>query len=110
MPEPRGSLALAAFCCIPVPARLVDTYDGVSDVCLSIPVILSQHGVSKVLTTGLDPSEINKLQASTNVLKSDEDIPKLDMPTGIPLVYEVDDGLRAPTRYYLGDQEALRKP
>lgn len=50
-------------------STLVDSYYGVSDVCLSVPVILSQHGVSKVLTIGLDPSEINKLQASANVLK-----------------------------------------
>lgn len=51
-------------------STLVDSYYGVSDVCLSVPVILSQHGVSKVLTIGLDPSEINKLQASANVLKN----------------------------------------
>jgi L-lactate dehydrogenase len=51
-------------------STLVDSYYGVSDVCLSVPVILSQHGVSNVLTIGLDPSEINKLQASANVLKN----------------------------------------
>jgi L-lactate dehydrogenase len=51
-------------------STLVDSYYGVSDVCLSVPVILSQHGVSKVLTIGLDPSEINKLQASAKVLKN----------------------------------------
>ena len=37
---------------------------------------------------------------------SDEDIPELNIPTGIPLVYELDDDLNAISHYYLGDQAA----
>jgi 2,3-bisphosphoglycerate-dependent phosphoglycerate mutase len=38
---------------------------------------------------------------------SDEAIVGENVPTGIPLVYELDDGLRARRRYYLGDPEAV---
>jgi len=34
---------------------------------------------------------------------SDEDIVGLNIPTGIPLVYELDAGLRPVRHYYLGD-------
>ena len=37
---------------------------------------------------------------------SDEEIPGLNIPTGIPLVYELDDNLKPIKSYYLGDQEA----
>lgn len=40
---------------------------------------------------------------------SDEDIVNLNIPTGIPLVYELDADLRPIKSYYLGDQEAARK-
>jgi 2,3-bisphosphoglycerate-dependent phosphoglycerate mutase len=40
---------------------------------------------------------------------SDEDIVNLNIPTGIPLVYELDDKLRPIRHYYLGDPEAVRK-
>jgi 2,3-bisphosphoglycerate-dependent phosphoglycerate mutase len=36
---------------------------------------------------------------------SDEEIPGLNIPTGIPLVYELDDDLAAIDRFYLGDPE-----
>jgi 2,3-bisphosphoglycerate-dependent phosphoglycerate mutase len=36
-------------------------------------------------------------------------ITELNIPTGIPLVYELDDQLRAVNHYYLGDQEAVAK-
>ena len=38
---------------------------------------------------------------------SDEDIMGLNIPTGIPLVYEFDDDLNPIRHYYLGDQEKL---
>ncbi|MDA8425998.1 MAG: 2,3-diphosphoglycerate-dependent phosphoglycerate mutase [Treponema sp.] len=38
---------------------------------------------------------------------SDEDIAELNIPTGVPLVYELDDDLRASRHYYLGDQEKI---
>jgi len=37
---------------------------------------------------------------------SDEDIPELNIPTGIPLVYELDEDMKALRHYYLGDQAA----
>ncbi len=40
---------------------------------------------------------------------SDEDITTLNIPTGVPLVYELDDELKAVDHYYLGDQEAAAK-
>ncbi|MCK5241826.1 2,3-diphosphoglycerate-dependent phosphoglycerate mutase [bacterium] len=40
---------------------------------------------------------------------SDEEIVKLNIPTGIPLVYEFDDDFKVIKHYYLGDQEAIAK-
>ena len=40
---------------------------------------------------------------------SDDEITELNVPTGIPLVYELDQRLHATRRYYLGDPEAARK-
>jgi 2,3-bisphosphoglycerate-dependent phosphoglycerate mutase len=40
---------------------------------------------------------------------SDDDIPQLNIPTGIPLVYKLDDNLRPIYSRYLGDPEAARR-
>ena len=40
---------------------------------------------------------------------SDEKIVELNIPTGIPLVYELDENLKAIKHYYLGDPEAAKK-
>lgn len=40
---------------------------------------------------------------------SDDDIVGLNIPTGIPLVYELDEDLAPLTSYYLGDPEAAAK-
>ena len=40
---------------------------------------------------------------------SDADIVGLNIPNGIPLVYELDDDLRPIRSYYLGDAEAAAK-
>lgn len=40
---------------------------------------------------------------------SDHEITELNVPTGIPLVYELDARLQATHRYYLGDPEVARK-
>ena len=39
---------------------------------------------------------------------SDEDVPELNIPTGIPLLYEFDGRLNVVSRRYLGDAEAVR--
>lgn len=51
----------------------------------------------------------NSLRALVKYLDnvSDEDIVGLNIPTGIPLVYELDADLRPLDRYYLGDPEAV---
>lgn len=53
----------------------------------------------------------NSLRALVKYLDniSEEDIVGLNIPTGIPLVYELDDDLNALRSYYLGDQDALKK-
>jgi 2,3-bisphosphoglycerate-dependent phosphoglycerate mutase len=40
---------------------------------------------------------------------SDEAIVESNIPTGIPLVYELDDNLKPIQHYYLGDAEAVKK-
>jgi len=49
----------------------------------------------------------NSLRALVKYLDnvSDEDIMELNFPTGIPLVYELDDDLRTRTHYYMGSEE-----
>ena len=59
-------------------------------------VLISAHG--------------NSIRALVKYLDgvSDEEITGLDIPTGIPLVYELDDDLKAHRHYYLADEEKLR--
>jgi 2,3-bisphosphoglycerate-dependent phosphoglycerate mutase len=38
---------------------------------------------------------------------SEEEIVGLNIPTGIPLVYELDENLKPIKHYYLGDQEKI---
>ena len=40
---------------------------------------------------------------------SDEDIIEVNIPTGMPLVYELDDNYKAINKYYLGDPEDVKK-
>lgn len=40
---------------------------------------------------------------------SDEEIVGLNIPTGVPLVYELDANLQPTTKYYLGDPEEIAK-
>jgi 2,3-bisphosphoglycerate-dependent phosphoglycerate mutase len=51
----------------------------------------------------------NSLRALVKYLDnmSEEEILKLNIPTGVPLVYELDADLKPIKHYYLGDQEAL---
>ena len=53
----------------------------------------------------------NSLRALVKYLDniSEEKIVNLNIPTGIPLVYELDDGLKPLKSYYLGDPEAVKK-
>jgi 2,3-bisphosphoglycerate-dependent phosphoglycerate mutase len=53
----------------------------------------------------------NSLRALVKYLDgvSEDEIVALNIPTGIPLVYELEDDLRPIRHYYLGDPEAARK-
>jgi len=51
----------------------------------------------------------NSLRALVKYLDniSDEEIPGLNIPTGVPLVYELDEDLKPLKHYYLGDQDVV---
>ena len=51
----------------------------------------------------------NSLRALVKYLDtiSDEDIVGLNIPTGVPLIYELDQNLKSIKNYYLGDQETI---
>lgn len=53
----------------------------------------------------------NSLRAIVKYLDnvSEEKIPRLNIPTGFPLVYELDENLHPIRHYYLGDQEEIEK-
>lgn len=60
-------------------------------------IVISAHGNSlRALVKHLD-----------NI--SEEEISSLNIPTGVPLVYELDDELKPIKHYYLGDQEEIAK-
>jgi len=72
-------------------------YDGiVPDLAAGRTVLVAAHG--------------NSLRALVKHLDgiSDDDIVELNIPTGIPLVYDLDDRLQAVGSRYLGDAEAAR--
>jgi len=60
-------------------------------------VIISAHG--------------NSLRALVKYLDNipDDKIVSLNIPTGLPLVYELDDGLKPIKSYYIGDPEEVKK-
>lgn len=60
-------------------------------------VLISAHG--------------NSIRAIVKYLDKiyDKDIVDLNIPTGIPLIYELDDRMQAITHYYLGDKEVIKK-
>lgn len=53
----------------------------------------------------------NSLRALVKYLDnvSDKDIVELNIPTGIPLIYELEDNLTPRRNYYLGDPEAVKR-
>ncbi len=58
-------------------------------------IIISAHG--------------NSLRALVKYLDdvADDEIPKLNIPTGIPLIYEFDEAFNPVKHYYLGDKEKI---
>ena len=53
----------------------------------------------------------NSIRALVKYLDNvpDDEIVELNIPTGIPLVYELDQDLQPLQHFYLGDPEAVRK-
>jgi len=53
----------------------------------------------------------NSLRALVKYLDNipEQDIVELNIPTGMPLVYELDDDLKPLKSYYLGDPERVKK-
>ena len=86
---------------VPACESLKDTLDRVLPYWYSTIVPYMQQG-KKLLVA----AHGNSLRALVKHLDhiSDEDIPELNIPTGIPLVYELDDEMKALNHYYLGDQ------
>jgi 2,3-bisphosphoglycerate-dependent phosphoglycerate mutase len=70
--------------------------------------------IAPVVTSGqrvLITAHGNSLRALVKYLDgiSDADIVELNIPTGIPLVYELDAALKPVRSYYLGDPEAAKR-
>jgi len=70
--------------------------------------------IAPVITSGkqvLIAAHGNSLRALVKYLDNvgDQEIVELNIPTGIPLVYELTDDLRPIRHYYLGDAEAAAK-
>lgn len=80
-------------------ARVVPYFEEVikKDMLAGKKVIIAAHG--------------NSLRALVKYLEniSDEDIINLNIPTGVPLVYELDEDFKVLSKRYLGDQEAIKK-
>jgi 2,3-bisphosphoglycerate-dependent phosphoglycerate mutase len=73
-----------------------------------------QNTLAPIIKTGkrvLIVAHGNSLRALVKYLDNvpDNEIVELNIPTGIPLVYELDSELKPVKSYYLGDPEAIRK-
>ena len=79
-------------------ARVVPYFEGVikPEMIDGKRVIIAAHG--------------NSLRALVKYLEniSDEDILEVNIPTGVPLVYELDDNFKVISKEYLGDLEAIK--
>jgi 2,3-bisphosphoglycerate-dependent phosphoglycerate mutase len=61
----------------------------------------------KIIISGTGNSLRGLIKHLENI--SDKDIVDLNIPTGIPLVYELDENLKPLKKYYLADPEELKK-
>jgi 2,3-bisphosphoglycerate-dependent phosphoglycerate mutase len=61
----------------------------------------------KIIISGTGNSLRGLIKHLENI--SDKDIVELNIPTGIPLVYELDDNLKPLKKYYLASSEELKK-
>jgi 2,3-bisphosphoglycerate-dependent phosphoglycerate mutase len=66
------------------------------------------------LTAGQDvliAAHGNSMRALVKMLDgiSDQDITEFNIPTGVPIFYELDDSLQPLSREFIGDPEAIKK-
>jgi 2,3-bisphosphoglycerate-dependent phosphoglycerate mutase len=89
---------------LPLTECLKDTVDRVLPYCHSEIAPAVKRG-EKILVT----AHGNTLRALVKYFDnlSEEEVLALNIPTGIPLVYELDDDLKPIRHYYLGDQAAI---
>ncbi|MDY2728422.1 MAG: 2,3-diphosphoglycerate-dependent phosphoglycerate mutase [Candidatus Onthovivens sp.] len=80
-------------------ARVVPYFEETikKDIVAGKSVIIAAHG--------------NSLRALVKYLEniSDDDIVGVNIPTGVPLVYELDEDFHVVSKRYLGDQDAIKK-
>ena len=101
-----------------MPARRVQPHDIPLAECLKDTVVRFlpcwHEAIAPSVKAGLKvivAAHGNSLRALVKFLDniSDDDIVELNIPTGVPLVYELDASLRPITHYYLGDPNDIRK-
>lgn len=80
-------------------ARVIPYYEG--------EILKQMKDGKRVLVT----AHGNSLRALVKYLDgmSDDEIVGVNIPTGVPLVYEFDDNFKVIDKYYLGDQDAIQK-
>ena len=99
--DPRYAAAQVPLteCLMDTVARVIPYWDGAIAPAIRAGrrVLVAAHG--------------NSLRALVKHLDgvSDADIVGLNIPTGVPLVYELDDGLKPSRHYYLGDQAEVAR-
>ena len=81
----------------------------------ALPAVLARHDRAsdcRRASASLIAAHGNSLRALVKYLDniSEADIVELNIPTGIPLVYELDDELKPIRHYYLGDPAAAARP
>lgn len=89
----------AAECLKDTLNRVLPYWHGTIETCLrdGKKVLVSAHGNSlRALIKHIDNISGNEISG-------------LNIPTGFPLVYELDDNLKATNHYYLGDEEEIKK-
>ena len=60
-------------------------------------------------TTVVDSVIVKNLDQGISLTLKGNDILKLNIPTGVPLIYELDEALKPQNSYYLGNEEEIQK-
>ncbi len=91
---------------LPLAESLKDTYNRFLPYWCEVIVPMIKSGKRVIIS-----AHGNSLRALVKYLDeiSDKDIVKLNIPTSIPLLYELDEGLKPLKSYYLGDPEEVEK-